>query len=62
MVEALYLKYNSHFECFTEELKGMFVVHFSSTPNEEEQQAYVHFIDFLDACEGELLKMWKTEL
>ena len=37
-------------------------VHFSSMPTEEEQQAYVHIIDFLDACEGELLKMWKTEL
>ena len=30
----------------------MLVVHFSTTPSQEEQQAYIHFVDFLDACEG----------
>ena len=37
-----------------EQLKTLFVIHFSDDPvlKATEEQAYMHYVDFLDACEG----------
>ena len=38
--------------CVSDDLKSMFVVHLSKPATALEEQAYIHFGDFLDACKS----------